>query len=105
MTNTIPVERVVRGSWLYDEPSARWARVLSVDVSDTGVGLMLARQLAARLYPRGTMVTVREDPPEAPSGLRAALTARCTCVDRDPALAPLVGHDPDCSLQNTGWLS
>lgn len=37
--------------------------------------------------------------------VRAAVADRCTCEDRDPALGPLEGHEPDCSLQNSGWLS
>lgn len=34
-----------------------------------------------------------------------AIADRCTCGDRTSSLAPLNGHEPDCSLQNTGWLS
>lgn len=34
-----------------------------------------------------------------------AIRDRCTCAERDPSSAPLEGHEPECSLQNTGWLS
>lgn len=47
--------------------------------------------------------------PEAacPAVARAAAVVRdrCTCTDRDPELPPLAGHEPDCSLWNTGWLT
>jgi hypothetical protein len=37
--------------------------------------------------------------------VKAAIEDRCTCTDRGPHSSVLDGHDPDCSLQNTGWLS
>lgn len=53
-----------------------------------------------------------EDPEEAEmalvraqDALQRAIEDRCTCTDRDATLPPLAGHEPDCSLQNTGWLS
>lgn len=33
--------------------------------------------------------------------LQGAVRARCTCEDGFPDHAQ---HDPDCSLQNSGWL-
>lgn len=35
----------------------------------------------------------------------AAIRERCTCTDRPAGLPTLEGHEPDCSLQNTGWMS
>lgn len=37
--------------------------------------------------------------------LAKEIEARCTCAARPAGLGPLEGHEPDCSLQNTGWLS
>jgi hypothetical protein len=41
----------------------------------------------------------------AEEAMRRAIADRCTCTSRDPSLGPLEGHEPGCSLQNTGWLS
>jgi hypothetical protein len=34
-----------------------------------------------------------------------AIRQRCTCIGRDPDAPLLTGHEPDCSLQNSGWLT
>jgi hypothetical protein len=45
-----------------------------------------------------------EDKYEALERFRRAIMDRCTCKERDPNQLVLEGHEPECSLQASGWL-
>jgi hypothetical protein len=51
-------------------------------------------------------VTLRSEPiSDHMARVIAAVRERCTCRDRDQTLPLMQGHEPDCSLWNTGWLT